>query len=295
LYAYFENKNWYEEKINNWNQISKETLDLLLWSKSNDFPEQLKIEFVKKFYFDLSPEFQSQFDDVIKKMKEKGLWNCKEEIIFLYANITNYLYKLVCNNSSSHIQNRSCTQKEILNYLNGGKNLIFNSCYREYLGDQKYFKHVYNKYFSSQNINPFERIIILELTGDETISEIKDIIYIIKNKFYNISGIRKNISLEKLVQLKTKLFSEWIIFKDGFDFEWADFSLDSIKESSSVNNKICLKFINNEDILRKIIGENLQQTKEIYQFYINDTILFDIDIKNIEIQIKHISEVTFIL
>ena len=310
LYAYFNDLNGYAEKVDENKKILKDTLDELLGNLKDNFTEQEKTNFVNNFYLDFSPEFQTQFNDVISKLKEqKFIGNTDEEAIFFYANISDYLYKLVTNNQVAEIQNRTCTQKEIFDYLKNGKNLIFNSSFREYQGDQKYFTFIKNQHFASRNIDYFERFIIVELSGNESIADIKEIVFKIKDKFYNKSGTwrgriikspapyiyLKNISDNSLIQLKTELSKESIIFKDGFDFAGADFSLDSIRQEPTIHNNLCLKLVNSEDILQKLVSENFQKPKEIYQFYTNESITIEPDIKNIGIQIKNISDINFIL
>lgn len=309
LYAYFSDLNGYKEKVGTDKKISKDTLDELLGNLKDNFTEQEKTDFVNNFNLDFSPQFQTQFNDVILKLKEKGFGNTDDEIVFFYANISDYLYKLVTNNPTAEIQNRTCTQKEIFEYLKNGKNLIFNSSFREYQGEQKYFTFIKNQHFSSRNIDYYERFIIVELIVDESIADIKEIVFKIKDKFYNKSGAwkfqrikspapyiyLKNISDESLIQLKTELSKENIIFKDGFDFAGADFSLDSIKQDTTIHNNLCLKLVNNESILQKLVIEDFQNPKEIFQFYTNENVAIKSDIKNTEIQIKNISDINFIL
>ena len=157
--------------------------------------------------------------------------------------------------------------------------------------------------------NNFERFIIVELIGNESILEIKKVVFKIKDAFYNKSGTWRgkvikspapyiyliNISDDSLFQLKTELLKESIIFKDGFDFADASFSLGSIKQDSTIHNNLCLKLINNEGILHQLISEDFQHPKEIYHFYTNESIIIRPDIKNIEIQLKNITDINFIL
>jgi len=134
-------------------------------------------------------------------------------------------------------------------------------------------------------------------------------VFKIKNKFYNKSGTwkfqkikspapyiyLKNITDSNLVKLKTELLRENIIFKDGFDFAGASFSLDSIIEDSTIHNNLCLKLVNNEGILQTLLTKDFKKPKEVYQFHINESITIEPDMKNIEIQIKDISDINFIL
>ncbi|MDD2766346.1 MAG: hypothetical protein PHH40_01110 [Candidatus Moranbacteria bacterium] len=309
LYVFFSDLNGYADKVDKDKKISKETLDELLGTQKDIFTNQEKKNFANNFYLFLSPEFQAQFNSIILKLKEAGFGDTDEETIFYYANISDYLYKKVCNNSIAQVRKRTCTQKEIFDYLKNGKKLISNSSFREYQGDQKYFNFNKKQFFSQRNIDYFERFIVVELNGDEDVAELKEILYKIKNKFYNISGdwtfkrikspapyvFLKNISEEKLILLKTQILKEGMVFKDGFDFHGALFSLTSIKADSTTHNNLCLKLINNEENFQSLIGEDFKKTKEVYQFYINESIPIESDIKNISIKIKNILDIKFIL
>jgi len=309
LYVYFADMNGYEDKVDQDKKISKETLDELLGNQKGIFTDQEKINFVNNFYLNFAPEFQTQFNGIILKLKEIGFGNSDEETVFYYANISDYLYKKVCKCSSEEAQGRTCTQKEVFDYLKNGKKLISNSSFREYQGEQKYFNFNKKQFFSNRNIDYFERFIVIELNGCENLPEVKEAIFKIKNKFYNISGawkfrrikspapyiFLKNITEEKLVQLKTELLSEGVVFKDGFDFCGAPFSLNSIKADSTIHNNLCLKLVNNEEDLQNLIIEDFKKPKEVYQFYINECIPIEADIKNIKIQIKNILDINYIL
>jgi len=310
LYAYFSDLNGYEKHIKQSNQITLESLDIFLGNRKDDFTKEEKEQFIENFELDLSSDFAQQFELVISKLKtENFIGNSDEEAFFYYANIANYLRKLVVNNPPDQIENRTCTKEEIFDFLKNGKDLIFSSTFRENQGEQKYFRLIKKIHFTWSNIDDYERFIIVALEGSESISEIKQVVLNIKNKFYNKSGparsrviksgapyvFIRNIASEKLIQLKTELLNEGIKFKDGHDFLGAEFSLNSIKECSTIHNDLCLKLINTEENLQIIISENYGKIKEIFQFYINDPVLIDVDIKNVKIQIKNISDIISIL
>lgn len=126
------------------------------------------------------------------------------------------------------------------------------------------------------------------------------------NKFYkkNNNGSVKsgapylfllNISNENLKKLKTYFFLEGHVFRDGHDFYDADFSLNNLKETSTVENKVSLKFLNSEDNLKKVLNENLGKTKVVYQFFVTEPLDIIYDIKVINIQIKNIQDINYII
>ena len=127
----------------------------------------------------------------------------------------------------------------------------------------------------------------------------------IKNKFYKkrVRGIKSgapyiyfiNISKDNLKRLKTELIAENNIIKDGHDFMDADFHTKSLKVKSTIENKISIKFINNEDNLKAMLGCNLGCTKKIFQFYHTIPIEPSFDIDTVNIKINELSEIQQIL
>jgi hypothetical protein len=305
LYTFFKNLNGYEDFIDANKKITLKNLNQILGDKKEKFTEQEKQGFINNFILDFAPTFQNQFDEVIKKLKEEELGSNSEEVIFYYANITDFLRKLVINNPDS--KNRSCTKKEIFDYIREGKKLIFNSSFREYKGDVAYYKSVKAKYFSFRNIDKFERFVIIELKGNESIIEIENAILKIKNIFYREGSMLRavrgeapyiyflNIASDKMIQLKTKMLEAGLVFKDGYDFEGASFNKKTITEKSSKSNKICLKFINQEDELKEILKEDFGTRKELYQFFINEPFEIEDDFQHIKINIKEINDISQIL
>ena len=143
------------------------------------------------------------------------------------------------------------------------------------------------------------------MSNTEDISAIKNTILAIKNKFYKKlnRGVKSgapfvyilNISKEILKGLKTELIAENNIIKDGYDFMDADFQLKSLKEKSTIENGISIKFINNKANFEEVLNCDLECTKKIYQFYRTTPLdlLFDID--TVSIKISDLSEIQQIL
>ena len=135
--------------------------------------------------------------------------------------------------------------------------------------------------------------------------QIKSVVLAVKNKFYceQTRGIKSgapfvylvNIADDKLQKLKHVLNEEGHLLKDGHDFLNADFSSKFLIEPSTKENKVCLKFLNTEDDFLKIFNENLGKTKEVYQFFLSNPFKIESHNKNIKIQIRNISDITFIL
>lgn len=308
LYAFFGDLNNYNNFPDTNKKISKYNLDKLLGNKKDDFTEDVKNKFVENFYLDFAPDYAEQFYDVISKIKALNFVGSKDdEAIFYYANIANFLRKLVINYKKEDSEKRSCTRKQVFEHLKDGRKMIFDSSFREYKGEQAYFKFIKSHYFTCKTptTQNFERFIIIDLTRNESIYNIKHTVILLKEKYYKEQkrGINsgapyiflKNISDENLKKLKIELLQEGYIFKDGYDFYNANFSTKILIEPSTLKNKVSLKFLNTKDDFKKVIVKDLGKTKEIYQFFINQEIEVEEDIKHIKVQINNLSDLTSII
>lgn len=307
LYAHFGDLNEYEDFVED-KKLSIENLDIILGDASSEFTNEIKQSFVNNFILDLSPTFQEQFQEAIIELQKNANLKSEAETIFLYANTVGYLRRLIIDNPPGQAANRHCTKQEVLDFLRAGRRLVFDSAFRTYQGEQKYFKLIKDQYFTWRNIDKIERLVSLELSGEESLADIKNAALRIKNKFYKKSGSLlktiksgapyiyfQNISPEMLASLKTALLNDNIVFIDGHSFLHADFSLDSILQPSTIYNNLSLKIINTEENFLEIAHSNLKNTKSIYQFFISKTIVLPPEIKNIEVQIENLHDINFIL
>lgn len=306
LYAHFNNLNGYDDFVID-RQITINNLDKILGKRSAEFSTAEKEAFVLKFFLDFSPDFQIQFEQVIAKLKENGFGSSYDEIIFHYSSIECYLQRLIINNPDK--EKRNCTKGDVIEFLKNGKKVIYESGLRVYRGETAYFRYIKRAHFSENVTDNFERFILIELHDKDSVSDIKSVISRIKKRFYKNHATSRgqllksgapyvflrNISDANLKQLKTELRDDGFGFRDGYDFLNADFCVNSIKKSSTIHDGICLKFINKEDDLLCLILEKLSKTKEIYQFYITNSLFINADIKSIEIQIKNLSDINNLL
>lgn len=248
-------------------------------------------------------EYNVQLNDIFIKLKNE--FNCS------YFEAENYFY----NNALSIIKqisieenvlNRTITKKDFIRQIDT-KSILFNQWFVEYIGIKKHFKNLKKEYFSSLNTSPFDRIFLIEIDNNKYVrSELKEIVLLISIKWSKISRRTTNpfcpfiyiegIDNAELIGLKTELLSENHTFIDGFDFQGAKFCVNSILKNPNSKNNIVLKFINNKDFIDPIISESLA-TKEIYQFYLNNS-FYENDsegLKHIKIQIKELKNIKEII
>ena len=298
LYAYFKDEKPKEK------DIDLDFINEVLGDSKDEYEKELKKEFSKKFSVIFSVNFDISFGNVIKKIKD--FFDCadRKEAVIYYSMISDELLKKIINNPNKK-ENRKCNKEELKNILKDSKEHVFYSAYSEYLGKQDYFEMLNNKYFSPQNVTYFERFILIELNGGEDISEIKKVITVLEDLFYTPQETEiksgapyfyfQNLKPEKMKRLKTDLFKEGNVFRDGYPFENSDFIKEDLTETSDLKNKISLKFLNKEQDLKQVIEDNLGKRKEIYQFFLNEPMEIGPDIYNIKIQIDDLLDIKRII
>lgn len=79
---------------------------------------------------------------------------------------------------------------------------------------------------------------------------------------------------EQLANIKKRLHQEGCVFLDGYPFQESDFSVTSISQQQTYQNKISLRFINNENDLRSCLA-TFKQPRLIYQFFVGNPLDFE--------------------
>lgn len=221
---------------------------------------------------------------------------------------------LVYNNALKHIKDisvendltkRQIVKKEFVEKIDT-KSIMFNEWFVEFRGRKKHFTELRKKHFSTLNISPFERFFLIEVGANDIRSEIKDVVMTISKKWSKLSQREKSpfcpyvylhgISDSELIALKQELFSEGFKFLDGYDYHGATFSKESISQKVNFQNGIKAKIINNVSELELVLAE-VSKTKEVYQFFASKRIYdkVSISVKNIEIQVKELSNIKEII
>ncbi|WP_308698175.1 DUF4297 family anti-phage-associated protein [uncultured Thomasclavelia sp.] len=276
-------------------------------SGHDKFPKNLDVEFAKKYFFtfrekgvdhvlheelNLSDEdiqkfldllsidicaedFDVQEEKIIDKLKV--IFNCdKFDAEYYYYNNALRFVKEISIKSS--VEDRIISKRVFLRKINN-KKMLFDAWYLQYKGIAKYCEEIKKQYFSHVNISPYERFFLIEC--DKTIEDEKIFSLIIKIS-KNWSKLLKRevtpfcpyvylhgISEQRLITIKKMLQKNDIRLLDGYDFLGSDFFVKSILEQANYYNGIKIKIINTLTELNFVVM-NLQKTKEIYHFYLNE-------------------------
>ena len=231
LYCYFGDTKGYSETVD------IDFLNEILGSEGKKFDTPTKEQFLTKFKLCFSEDFQTQFLDVLSKLQGLGYCNTKEEAIYYYSILEDYLRKKVVNHPPADMANRKVTKNEILEYLESGRKIIFTSAFKEYKGEQAYLRLVKSKF--KKPVKNQNTIIVLGSVKEDTVDLGNLIHQIIKKHYsratYDIKPIMFVISDDKVQHVKRILIKEKSFFNDGY--ESISFSQDLFFSGPIINRK----------------------------------------------------------
>ncbi|WP_424002115.1 hypothetical protein [Maribacter sp. IgM3_T14_3] len=232
LYCYFSDTNGYTEKVD------LVFLDNILGKEKDNFNSTIKNDFLVKFQLCFSENFQNQFQLVLGKILEYDFCVSKDDAIYFYAIIADYLRKKVVDNPSEKIASRKVTKDELLNYLNKGRRITFLPAYREYRGEQEYFKLLKSQF--KKPIKNQNTVILFGEIKESNSCKLPSLIYQIIEKHYtkathDIKPLIFIIPDNKTVEVKTYLIKQNHPFNDGY--EMILFSQNHFESYPIINKK----------------------------------------------------------
>ena len=254
--------------------------------------------FLQKLILDINARsFEEQQKAVIDSLERTFSCSAEEARHYFYNSAFNLVVNLACSHT-----NRKISKSAFLQGINNAKSL-FNLWLYKYRGRNQYLKKIRADLFT-RNLNtaPFNRFFIIDISGTNSISEIKECIYIIQKNWSNLSK-RSPSPYSPFIyihgqenwlcnSIKNDLYAEGLKFSDGYNFKGSEFCVDTMldaKESKDVK----FQFVETQSDLESIIKYSKSRT-EVYQFFLGEN---DIDLsgsylgKNIKIQIHSFGDI----
>lgn len=248
-------------------------------------------------------EYQSQVSKISTLLMKQ--FGCKafEADHFFYNNALKVIKDIAVE---GNIAKRKISKADFLKKIDF-KRVLFNDWFVTYKGKEKLFAELRTQYFTGLNTSPFERFFIIEVPSTNYVrAELKDLILTISRKWSKLSAREPkpfcpyiylhNIIPQDLIDLKKELYSEGIIFIDGFDFDGSEFNPKSISKTANNSNSIKIKILNKPEHIDLTVNE-IRKTKEIYQFY-NTNPFFAISypsVKQVQIQFLQLTDIKKII
>lgn len=248
-------------------------------------------DFLNKLVVDVyANNFDEQQNTVFNALREEFSCSAEEAKHYFYNSAFSLVTKLGCDHN-----NRKITKYDFLKSIDNTKSL-FNLWIYKYKGRKQYLRKIKSDLFPRNlNTQPFSRFFIVDVTNADSINDIKECIYIIQKNWSNLSS-RSPVPYSPFIYLygkdksyfhclKNDLYSEGLIFSDGYNFIGSEFCVDTILNASK-SRGVKFQYVESEDDLVSTLKSTSSRV-EMYQFFTsgNELNLANIGaIKNIKIQ-----------
>ncbi|GAB3328253.1 hypothetical protein GCM10027429_02960 [Marivirga atlantica] len=233
LYCHFSDKNKYSEKID------LKHLNTILGKEQGRFTNNDKNDFLSAFELRFSETFQAQFETSLNKLQLLSFVNSKDDAIYFYSILIDYLRKKVVKNAPQNLIGRQVTKKELIDYLNKGRKIIFLNSYKEYRGEQEYFRFLKSRF--KKPVKNQNTIVYLGKIEETDICNLPSFIFQLIEKHYHkanhdIKPLTFVIPFSKVENVKKYLIQQNCPYNDGY--ETILFNQKHFESSAIINKKI---------------------------------------------------------
>lgn len=233
LYCYFSDTNGHSENVD------LTFLNNILGKEQGRFTATDKNDFLNAFELRFSETFQAQFETALNKLQSLSFVNSKDDAIYFYSILVDYLRKKVVDNSPSNQTGRQITRRELVDYLNKGRKIIFLNSFKEYKGEQEYFKLLkarFKKPIKNQNTIMY----LGEVAETDSCNLPSFILQLIEKHYYkatyDVKPLIFVIPSEKVESVKRYLINQYCPFNDGY--EAILFSQKHFESPAIINKKM---------------------------------------------------------
>ena len=266
LYCYFR------DKAPESKSLTLVELDIILSAEKNTFEQKDKQDFINKFTLIFSENFEEQFKLLISKIKSDFRLKNEEQAIEYHARFRAYLLEIATKKNK---KKRTINLDQLKKVANQNEKIIFDFAYCKFLKERRYFSYLKKEYFTFKKLNIAnkERLFVIEVDDFVSDGDILQIITNIQSKYFKkhsspapyicLSG---NITNERIIVIKQKLWDKSMFFVDGTHFDGDKFRINDLMVNTHDNDSnIKYKLVSIECL--HLLLKN--QIDEVYAFLIN--------------------------
>lgn len=248
-------------------------------------------------------EFDKQFQEVICQLKATFGCTSFSAEFFYYNNALRAIRELAIRSNPA---DRTITKQAFLENVNTSS-ILFNEWFVQKKGKKLHLAALRKEYFTALNVSPFERFFLIEINPASYIrEELKELVFILSKKWSKTSKLEPNsfcpylfvqgIPEDELLALKKELSVEGFKFVDGYDYQGADFSANSIGQKATHSNGTKIKILNSLGNLEETVNA-ITKTRKIYQFHLDQS-YFEFanpSVGHVKIQVEQLSDIKGII
>jgi hypothetical protein len=241
LYCYFSDKS--PERV----ELTTEELDQILGTKKDCFTQDDKKAFIACFVLEFSGNFEQQFEELIKKIKNCFQLRSEKEAALYHGILRATLLELAINKDK--IQ-RTINFQKAKELIAKKEKIIFESAYSKYLSYEQYLDHLKKELFTFKKANTpcLQRLFVIDMDALIRDSEIIEMINNISCRFFiKETSPAPYICLigldnKRLVTIKQKLWDAKLFFIDGTNFNGDRFRISDLLSDNYKDHNSNAKF-----------------------------------------------------
>ncbi|MFG1876686.1 hypothetical protein ACGFIV_17765 [Sphaerisporangium sp. NPDC049003] len=241
-------------------------LDATLGRKANMYDDDTKMWFAKSFEIIFAPDFQSQFQLVVDRLKKILRAKSDSEAVFWHAVIHGYLRDLILNRPPG---DRLVSLEDIKELVHHARKAVFEASYSQLCGHENYLRLLRDQYKSpTAHVPNRERLITIECDEKAHMVDVLDAITCLRRRYHVGESPAPFISLHGAIDLKKVkdvLWDAGEYFHDGFDYGGAAFSARSLVTPQLPGHGIKLV-----DFAMRAEVAAAAKVREVHDFYITE-------------------------
>lgn len=176
---------------------------------------------------------------------------------------------------------RKITKDQFLRAINR-KEVVFSAWLREHLGNEYFARMIRRKhfYFGKTKMPKASRFFVIDMADEYQGDQAARMLVRIGQFFSHKELLRtpaadrfcpyvmlRGVTAEQLIELKGRLWSQGVVFNDGYPFQGAGFSPPMLVADPTKENLWTIKFVPGEQQLAQTIAACTGSVIEVYDFY----------------------------
>lgn len=176
---------------------------------------------------------------------------------------------------------RKITKDQFLKAINR-KDVVFNAWLRELLGREYFARMIRRKYFyfGRTKVPKASRFFVIDMTDEYEVDKATHMLVRIGKLFSHKELQRtpaadrfcpyvllRGLTPEQLIELKASLWTQGVVFNDGYPFQGAAFAPAVLTADPTKDNLWTIKFVPSEEQLAPTIAACTGSVVEVYHFY----------------------------
>lgn len=201
-----------------------------------------------------------------------------DALIFFYPLAINVIQGLAIDADKVK---RRITKDQFLNAINR-KDVVFNVWLREHLGREYFARMIRRKYFyfGRTKMPKATRFFVIDMTNEYEMGHATRMLVRI-GQFFSHKELQRTpaedrfcpyvllrgLTADQLIELKTSLWAQGVIFNDGYPFQGAEFSPTMLATDPTKEKLWTIKFVPSDQQLAPTIAACTRSVVEVYDFY----------------------------